>query len=122
MRKHYETFDQLQKAVRKFVQARDWDRFHNPKNLTMAIAVEASELMGLLQWFDNKTASTRSKEKKLIDKLSEELADVVIYCASLANVLGLKLGTITAKKLSGNSAKYSIAKAKRIAGKLREGR
>lgn len=119
MTNQYDTFEELQIAVAEFVKARGWKQFHNPKNLVMAIAVEAGELMELLQWIDSTLASTRSKEGRLLERLSEELADVIIYCASLANVLGVKMGSITAEKLSKDSTKFSIDEAKRITTKLR---
>ncbi len=119
MSDRFDTFEQLQQAVAAFVAARDWEQFHNPKNLAMALAVEAAELMELLQWLDDRTAAERSRDGDLRDRLAEELADVMIYGASLANALELDLGAITASKIRANELKYPVESAQQLIPVLR---
>lgn len=121
MLEKFKTFNELQKAVADFIEERDWKQFHNPKNLSMAMAVEASELMELLQWLETDAAATLSRDDPLHDRLCEELADVLIYCASFANAIGVNLGDITAKKIHLNERKYLPEMAKEMIPVLKSG-
>ena len=113
----FETFGQLQTAVAEFVRQRDWEQFHSPKNLTTAIAVEAAELMEILQWAG---AEPDCSSEPRLGRIKEELADVLIYCASLANVMGLDLGELAKDKLESNCRRYTIEKARQVTRDLLE--
>lgn len=92
--------------VLKFRDDRDWKQFHNPKDLAISISLEAAELLEIFQW----SAEDIYCEKKL-DRMEEELADIVIYCTLMADVCGLDLDEIVLKKLRKNNAKYPVEKA-----------
>lgn len=95
------TVEELRDLVAAFVEARHWNQFHSPKNLSMSIAIEAAELMELFQWTDD-TADVP------VEQLREELADVVIYCLSLANATGIDLATAVRDKVKANTRKYPV--------------
>ncbi len=96
------TVAELRERVRAFVHARDWESFHTPKDLAIALSVEASELVEPFLWRD---ASTRlSVEDR--ESVAEELADVIIYGLSLANALDLDLSEAVLDKLRKDEAKY----------------
>ncbi|TLZ56691.1 MAG: nucleotide pyrophosphohydrolase [Methanobacteriota archaeon] len=95
---------ELREHVRQFVHARDWERFHSPKDLAMAISIEASELLEVFLWRESATLADLSSEDRLA--VEEELADVLIYGFSLANVLKVDLSEAMLAKLKKDEAKY----------------
>jgi len=105
------TLTTLQEKVRNFRDARNWKQFHSPKNLSMSIAIEAAELMEHFQWLTVEEATrlpqTNSEAKEAI---KEELADVLIYCLSLADTLNCDVAEIILNKLAKNEAKYPAEK------------
>jgi NTP pyrophosphatase (non-canonical NTP hydrolase) len=99
----------IQKAVRDFRDARDWRQFHSPKNLSMSIAIEAAELMEHFQWLTTAQAAALPQEDSAARQaIAEELADVLIYCFSLADVLEFDVAEIVLDKLVRNAEKYPI--------------
>lgn len=92
--------------VLKFRDDRDWKQFHNPKDLAISISLEAAELLEVFQW----SATDVVCEKKL-DKIKEELADVVNYCILMADTCGLDLDEIVSEKVKRNNEKYPVEKA-----------
>ncbi len=101
----------IQKAVRDFRDARDWRQFHSPKNLSMSIAIEAAELMEHFQWLTPEEASALcQKEPEVRKAIAAELADVLIYCFSLADILEVDVAEIIFNKLAQNSRKYPAEK------------
>jgi NTP pyrophosphatase (non-canonical NTP hydrolase) len=101
----------VQQAVRDFRDARDWRQFHSPKNLSMAIAIEAAELMEHFQWLTTAQAETLAQlDSPARQAISAELADVLIYCFSLADVLGCDVAGIIFDKLGQNAQKYPVEK------------
>ena len=97
-------FENLQNELREFAKERDWEQFHSPKNLAMALAVEASELMEIFQWISEEDSKALSSE--LVDAAAEEIADVQIYLARIADVLDINIGTAVEAKLQVNKGKY----------------
>lgn len=93
--------------INKFRDDRDWRKFHNAKDLSISISLEASELLELFQW--KKSADVVSKKP---ERLKEELADVLIYSYMLADNLGLDVDEIIDSKLKQNIAKYPVDKSK----------
>ena len=92
----------LKARVADFVHAREWEKFHRTANLAKAISVEAAELLELFQWREDSQpldAATRQR-------VEEELADVLIYCLSATNSLGVDLSEIVLKKLERNEKRY----------------
>lgn len=97
-----ETIDQ----VLQFRDDRDWKQFHNPKDLAISISLEAAELLEIFQW---SAEDVVCKDK--MDKIREELADVVNYCILMADTCGLDLDEIVREKIKRNNEKYPVEKA-----------
>jgi len=97
---------ELKKKVAQFRDERNWRQFHNPKNLVMSIAVEAAELMELFQWKSLEESEKVKEDKEAYQKACEELADVVIYCLSLAEAMGIDISAAVEEKLAANGKKY----------------
>jgi NTP pyrophosphatase (non-canonical NTP hydrolase) len=98
---------QLQNQVAEFVSERDWEQFHAPRNLAMAISVEAAELLDLFKW-----SADSDGIEELMPGLSDEIADVMIYCLSLCNQLDIDASAIVHAKLSKNKTKYPVDRYK----------
>lgn len=96
----------LRERVRAFVRERDWEQFHNPKDLAAAIAIEAAELMEPFLWQGPDEAERTAMEAPDRQRVVDELADVLILCLSMANRLDLDLATAIASKLEANAARY----------------
>ena len=92
--------------VLKFRDDRDWKQFHNPKDLAISISLEAAELLEEFQWSAEDVVCTDK-----IDKIREELADVVNYCILMADACGLDLDEIVREKVKLNNEKYPVEKA-----------
>ena len=96
----------LAAEIKKFADARDWEQFHTPKNLSMAVAGEAGELVAEFQWL---TAEQSTRAHISQDKLKEvelEIADVAIYLIRLADVLGVDISEVVRKKLAINETRF----------------
>ncbi len=100
------TMAELREMVDEFVRDRAWGRFHNSKNLSMSIAIEAGELMELFQWESLCHIDESLERPEFRERTLEELADVVIYCLSLANHLEADLSDAVIDKLAKNGSKY----------------
>lgn len=101
--------------VLKFRDDRNWKQFHNPKDLAISISLEAAELLEIFQWSGSDTVC----EDK-IDKIREELADVLNYCILMADRCGLDMDEIIQEKVMRNNVKYPVGKAKDSAKKYDE--
>jgi NTP pyrophosphatase (non-canonical NTP hydrolase) len=95
--------ESLQRKLREFAATRDWEQYHNPKNLSMALAVEASELQEIFQWMTVEESEAVRNEPQ---HAAEEIADVFIYLARLADVLGIDLEDAVESKIASNGEKY----------------
>jgi len=100
------TLAELKRQVADFIAERDWQVFHNPKNLSMSIAIEAAELMEHFQWLSLEQSRQYCRQGEAISQVREELADVLCYCLSLANVLGIDLSEAVSEKLSANALRF----------------
>ena len=110
-----EEIQKLTKEIIVFRDARNWKQFHNPKDLAMALSIESAELMELFLW--------KSKEELKdvpVEKIREELADILIYCLLLADRYDLDIIDIMKKKLSKNEKKYPVDRARGNARKYNE--
>lgn len=110
--------DQLRTRLRRFSAARDWDQFHSPKNLTMALSVEVAELVEHFQWLTQDESKTLSEDK--LAEVRMELADVLIYLVRLADKLDIDLVEAAAAKMSSNEERYPVDQAKGNARKYTE--
>jgi NTP pyrophosphatase (non-canonical NTP hydrolase) len=102
------TLLEIKSRVLEFVRERDWERFHSPKNLSMALAAEAAELMEHFLW-DTPEASV---ERATSEEVADELADIVIYAIEFANMTGIDLSRAIEIKMGKNADKYPVAKAR----------
>lgn len=109
---------QLMKKLRIFANERDWEQFHSPKNLAMALSVEVSEILEHFQWLTQ--AQSQNLGKRKLKKLEEEIGDVQIYLARLADVLGLDPMEAAFSKLKMNEEKYPAGKVRGKALKYTE--
>jgi dCTP diphosphatase len=100
------TLAELKERVRDFRDRRRWERFHTPKNLSMAIAVEAAELMEQFQWLAPDESWELAEDEGGLRRMGEELADIIIYALSFANCLELDVTTAVLDKLAKNAKKY----------------
>ena len=100
----------LQQAIRKFVDERDWDQFHNPKDLSISLALEAAEVMEHFQWKNAEEMAEHLKSNK--HEVAEEIADVFYWVLLLSNKLDIDLTQAFAEKMKQNEAKYPVDKAK----------
>ncbi len=100
------TIDELKQLIQRFVAERDWEQFHSPKNLSMALAIEAAELMEHFQWVDLAASRAIADDPEKLAAVGEELADVFAYSLALANELGLDLAETVRAKMVKNAQKY----------------
>jgi dCTP diphosphatase len=100
----FESIEQLREALRRFSAERDWDQFHSPKNLSMAMIVEAGELLEHFQWMSEEESRALPPEK--LAEVRAEMADVFIYLVRLADRLGVDLLAASADKIARNAERY----------------
>jgi NTP pyrophosphatase (non-canonical NTP hydrolase) len=114
------TVSQLKERVLAFARERDWEQFHAPKNLSMALAAEAAELMEHFLWATPEESRKVAEDPARRAKIAEELADIVIYSLEFANITGLDLAGAVAAKMEANARKYPIEKARGRSAKYTE--
>lgn len=102
----------LQQQIAQFSEERDWDQFHNGKDLAIGLSIEASELLEAFLW--------KAPEDVNVEKVKEELADVFNYALQIASKYDLDVKQIVEEKLAKNAAKYPVEKAKGVATKYDE--
>jgi NTP pyrophosphatase (non-canonical NTP hydrolase) len=100
------TVAQLRELIQQFVDERDWRQFHSPKNLAMSAAIEAAELMEHFQWIDSAASREVASDPAKMERIGEELADVLCYCLALANTLDIDVSAAVRDKLQKNALKY----------------
>ena len=110
------TVGELRAAVAAFVAEREWEQFHTPKNLAMSIAIEAAEIMEHFQWYGlEESAGRLAGDDAERASVADELADVVIYCLSLANAAHIDVSAAVTAKLARNQYRFPAA---RVRGRL----
>jgi dCTP diphosphatase len=102
------TLEELTVALRKFVAEREWQQFHDPKNLAMLLASEAGELVAEYRWVPGENADAHSGEAKARARIASEVADVGIALLLLCDRIGLDLGTAIADKIAANAHRYPV--------------
>jgi NTP pyrophosphatase (non-canonical NTP hydrolase) len=102
--------DHLKLQLRKFAEDRDWDQFHSPKNLSMALIAEAAELVEHFQWITEEQSANLSQPK--LKEVEEELADILIYLVRSADKLGINLTEAAQQKIQKNEQKYPADKVR----------
>jgi len=106
------TVDNLKEFVKDFVDERDWSQFHNPKNISMALAIEASELMDIFKWDSNDESEEKMSADISRQNAIDELADVIIYSIAFANRNGIDISDAILQKMKKNEKKYPSEKFK----------
>src|SRR5690349_18592815 len=104
------TVSELRKIIADFVAERDWSQFHTPKNVSMALAIEAAELMEHFQWLTPEASRGLASDPERLAEVGEELADVIGYSLALANELGIDISVAIRAKMVKNAAKYPADK------------
>ena len=104
------TFEQVKELIEEFVVERDWVQFHSPKNLSMAISIEAAELMDLFKWYDNDESIKKMNSEEFKDSAVEEIADIIIYSIAFANRNGIDISEAVSNKIKKNDIKYPASK------------
>ncbi len=105
-----DSIDQLRARVNQFVEARDWAQFHSPKNLAMAMIVEAGEVVEHFQWMTE--AESRDLDAEQKEQVGQELSDTFVYLLRIAEVCGIDLIAAANQKIDLNAKKYPVEKAK----------
>ena len=114
----FESLEQLRDALRAFAAEREWDQFHSPKNLAMALTVEAGELLEHFQWLTE--SDSRALPPGKLDEVGAELADVLIYLVRLADQLGIDLMRSARAKMALNARRYPVEAARGSSRKYHE--
>jgi len=99
----------LKNLIKDFTRRRNWEPYHNPKDLALSISIEAAELLEVVQWREH-NMDKLLEYPDFLPRVEEELADVLIYCISLANVLNLDISEIIRNKVGRNEEKYPVGK------------
>lgn len=108
---------EIQKKLRKFAEQRNWEQFHSPKNLSMALAAEAAELLEIFQWLTDEQSKNIVNSEKDMAAVREEIADVFIYLARLADKLNIDIEKEVLAKIKANKKKYPVKLSKNNAVK-----
>ena len=114
------TVAELRARVLAFVHERDWEQFHSPKNLSMALAAESGELMEHFHWSDSPASQAVAQDPKKRPAIEAEIADVVIYALEFANICGIDLAAAIETKMAANAKKYPVEKARGRSDKYTE--
>ncbi len=102
----------LAAALKQFADDRNWEQFHSPKNLAMALSGEVGELTEIFQWMTEEASRDAARNPDTAQAVREELADVLMYLVRLASVLGVDLNAAAQQKLQRNGEKYPVEKAR----------
>lgn len=109
-----QSFEDVRRELRAFVDARDWDQFHAPKDLALSLAIESGELLEIFQWRDLPAGKISAEDRQ---RIADELADVTMYAMLLADKAGIDLLEALGRKLADNARKYPPDKARGRADK-----
>jgi dCTP diphosphatase len=96
----------LEAALQQFANERDWNQYHSPKNLAMALTGEVGELVEIFQWLTEEQSKSVAQDPRTARVVRDELADVLLFLVRLSSVLGVDLNEAVASKLATNAAKY----------------
>jgi len=102
------SIDALKNFVENFVKERDWSQFHSPKNISMALAIEASELMDIFKWDTERDSKVKMSEGISRKEAIDELADIIIYAIAFANRNNIDISSAIEQKMKKNEKKYPV--------------
>ena len=103
-----DSVESLTRAVSRFITEREWDPFHDPKSLSMGIAIETAELMEHFQWESPEASHRKVRDPEWREDIEDEIADVTIFTLRFAEVAGIDLGSAILRKLKKNALKYPL--------------
>lgn len=103
--------NELQDRQRVFAEKRDWDQFHSPKNLVMALSGEVGELNEVFQWLSDDESRSLADVPEKLKQAEEEIADIFLYLIRLADKLGVDVINAASEKIDANEAKYPVDKS-----------
>jgi len=106
------TVSELKERVDRFISEREWNKYHKPKDLSISIVLESSELLEHFQWLADDEIEIMLKDSQKLQQIESELADIVIYCLSLSNALRSDLSNVVLRKLEEDEKKYPSEKVK----------
>ena len=98
----------IQKKLLDFAKKRDWEKYHNLKNLAISISIESSELLEIFQWIEDKNINEHLRDKTFRKRISEEVADVLLYLLRFSQIANLNLEKLCLDKIKINEKKYPI--------------
>lgn len=101
--------ERFQRLVNEYVRERGWTRYHKPKDVAISLAIESSELLELFQWKSDPLESGEL-DRELKARIGEEIADIVIYAACMANAVDIRLSEALVDKIQKNESKYPVEK------------
>ena len=110
----------VENALRSFATERDWEQFHSPKNLVMALTGEIGELNEIFQWMSEESSKSAATDPKTAQHVRDELADVLLYLVRLSSVLGVDLNAAVTAKLAHNREKYPVETSRGNSNKYTE--
>jgi dCTP diphosphatase len=110
----------LKKLQRDFAQVREWEKFHTPKNLAMALAAESGELLELFQWLTEEESMNAHNQAEIKERTGEELADIILYLVRIADLMQINLQEAVMSKMVSNNIKYPAKHVKGSAKKYDE--
>jgi dCTP diphosphatase len=105
-------YDGIAARIRSFCDERDWEQYHNPKNLSMSVAIEAAELMEIFQWLTTEQSEYQKLDSGQKQAVKEEIADIAIYCIRMTQVLKFDMLAAIKEKIDLNEIKYPADKVK----------
>ena len=103
---------ELKELIKKFCEERDWDQFHNAKDLAIALSIEASELLEIFRWKNKEEAEQLLKDEKKREEIGEEMADVLYFLIRMAQRYDIDLSEALERKMEKNNKKYPVNKFK----------
>jgi NTP pyrophosphatase (non-canonical NTP hydrolase) len=103
---------ELKEKIKEFCEARDWDQFHNAKELAIALSIEASELLEIFRWKTHEEVDELFKDEKKKEDIEDELADILYFLVRIAQKYDLDLSEALDRKMEKNNNKYPVEKAK----------
>ncbi len=109
-------YDKIQNEIKTFVDERDWEQFHSPKNLSMALSVEAAELAEIFQW--QKQDEYKENEEKVVNAVKDEVADIFYYVVRMCQKMNINLEEAFSEKMKKNRQKHPVH---RVKGKSTQG-
>ncbi|WP_218814133.1 nucleotide pyrophosphohydrolase [Rickettsiella endosymbiont of Dermanyssus gallinae] len=112
--------DKLKEKLAEFAKVREWEKFHSPKNLSMAVAGEVGELLEIFQWYTEQESRCVRDHPLVKERVSHELADIILYVTHIADQLDINLNSAILNKLAINNSKYPVSEVKGCAKKYTE--